>query len=132
MSSRNFKPHHKPGEEMDAYYWNKAVFQTRIPRDGGRFDRYRWALHYEQLARKRHGCNVNLKDVLAELVSGWEKYGGPDDLTLAEATDAITNSWHRSDELTADAIANHQGFKSPPTFAEKGTLVPRNVDEANT
>jgi hypothetical protein len=78
-----------------------------------------------------HGPNVNLKDALADLTEGWDKFGGPDGLTFAETVDAVTNSWHRSNELTADAIANHKGFRSPPTFTEKGNLVPRNVDEAN-
>jgi hypothetical protein len=132
MSYSHFKSQHQLGEELDAYYWNNAVFQPRTPRKGLKFDRYRWALHYEQLARKRYGCGVNLKDVLAELTAGWEKFGGPEGLTLADAKEAITNSWHRSDELTADAIANQQGFKQPPTFADQGTLVPRNVDEANS
>ena len=120
----------QPGE-VDLHYWHKAVLRTRYGRRGIKFDRYGWALRYEQLARKRHGCCVNLKDVLADLAAGWDEFGGPSGLTLVEAKEAITNSWHRSDELTADAIANHQGFKTPPTFADQGNLVPRNIDEAN-
>jgi hypothetical protein len=128
-SHSDFQAEH-PGE-VDLHYWHKAVLQIRNGKRGAKFDRYRWALRYEQLARKRHGCGVNLKDVLADLTAGWDRFGGPSDLTLIEAKEAITNSWHRSDELTADAIANHQGFKSPPTFTDQGTLVPRNIDEAN-
>jgi hypothetical protein len=133
MSRHRLKSPFDPHSEVDFHYWHSAVLQTRNGWKGGhKFDRYRWALHYEQLARKRHGCDVNLKDVLADLTAGWDKFGGPHGLTLNEAKEAVTNSWHRSDELTADTIANHKGFESPPTFLEKGTLVPRNFDEANS
>jgi hypothetical protein len=131
MSNRHFKSHPEAGDELDAYYWHRAVFQPRTPRNGAKFDLYHWALHYEQLARKRHGCDVSLNNVLEELAVVWEKFGGPEGLTLAQAQEAVTNSWQRSDELTADTIANQQGFKSPPTFTERGNLVPRNVDESN-
>lgn len=129
--------HSKPVEDdagvVDLHYWHKAVLQTRNGRKTVKVDAYRWALHYEQLARKRHGFAVNLKDVLADLEAGWDRFGGgPGSLTLKEAKEAVTNSWHRSDELRADSIAKHNGFKSPPTFTEKGTLVPRNLDEANS
>jgi hypothetical protein len=128
MSNKRISPKH----HTDAHFWHHAALQTHGPGRVGKFDLYRWALRYEQLARKRHGCGVNLRDVLAELNANWQHFGGPDGLNLEEAIEAITRSWHRSEELTADSIANHRQFTSPPMFTEKGNLVPRNVDESNT
>jgi hypothetical protein len=118
--------------DIDEKYWREAILQKSYYRGDIGFDRYRWALRYGQMARKQHGNKTVLKDVLTDLADGWSKFGGPSGLTWEEACDAVRDAWDHTDVLVADAIANQAGFKSPPTFAEHGSLVPRNVDEPNT
>jgi hypothetical protein len=131
MKHASQKQHTDPSHDPDERYWRDAILQRCYYREEIGFDRYRWALRYGQQARKHHKHPVELHDVLAELADGWAKFGGPSGLTWAQARDAVIDSWYRTDMLLAEAIANHAGYKAPPTFAERGTRVPRNVDEAN-
>jgi hypothetical protein len=118
--------------DIDAKYWREAVVQPDSLVHDVRFDRYRWALRYRQNARHHHGRNLEMNALLKELAEGWSKFGGPSELTLVEARQAIMDSWSHTDTLAADAEANQGGFKSPPTFAQHGARVPRNIDESNT
>ena len=74
---------------------------------------------------------MEMKELLAELAAGWNKFGGPRGLTWESAQEAVVDTWNYADLLIADAIANQAAFKSPPTFAEHGSRVPRNLDEPN-
>ena len=121
-----------PHLDVDETYWRDAILQKKYYRQDIDFDRYLWALRYGQQARGRHGHQVEIAEVLQDLSEGWAKFGGPSGLTWEEARDAVIDSWHRTDMLMAEAIANQAGFKTPPTFMERGTKVPRNLDEANS
>jgi hypothetical protein len=117
---------------IDEQYWREAILQKQYYRSEIGFDRYRWALRYGQTARNHHGGKAALNDVLTELAEGWGKFGGPSGMTWEEARDAVVDSWHHTDMLIAEAIASQAGFESPPTFAEHGSRVPRNLDEPNS
>jgi hypothetical protein len=117
--------------DIDEEYWREAILQKSYYRSDIGFDRYRWALRCGLLARRYCGKKTGLKDVLAGLAKGWSKFGGPTGLTWEQARDAVTDAWEHADMLLADSIANRGGFKSPPTFSEHGSLVPRNFDEPN-
>jgi hypothetical protein len=117
--------------ELDEDYWREAIGQRGYYRADVGFDRYRWALRYGQLAKRLHGPDVQFEDLIAELAAGWEKFGGPSNLSWEEARDAISDSWHFTDSLLAETIASRAGFESAPTFIENKGVVPRNVDESN-
>jgi hypothetical protein len=117
--------------DIDEKYWRAAILQKPYYRGEIGFDRYRWALNYGQMARKRHGHDVKIDQVLQELADGWSKFGGPSGLTWEEAHEAVKDSWNYTDTLVAESIAKQAGFKSPPTFTEHGARVPRNLDEPN-
>jgi len=119
-------------DDIDDKYWRETILQRSYYRSDIGFDRYRWALHFGQMARKLHGNATVLKDVLTDLERDWMKFGGPSGLSWDEAREAVKDAWEQADTLVADAIANQGGFKSPPTFIEHGSRVPRNVDESNT
>ncbi len=120
-----------PHAQIDETYWRDAILQRQYYGEKIGFDRYRWALGYEQSVCLRNGRQMEINEVLADLADGWTKFGGPTGLTWEEARDAVIDSWYRTDTLMAEAIANQAGFKTPPTFSERGSKVPRNVDEAN-
>lgn len=117
---------------IDTKYWRDAVLQLSSKGHDAAFDRYRWALRYRQAAKHHHGRNVEQDELLRELAHGWGEYGGPSELTLEEARKAIVDSWNHGETLIAEASANQAGFKSPPTFAQNGSRVPRNLDESNS
>jgi hypothetical protein len=113
-------------------FWHKAIHQHNFYRPEIGFDRYRWALRFGRLARKRHKGDVSFSAVAAELEKAWKDHGGPSGLSWEEARDAVHAAWERSGTLQAEAIASHAGFKEPPTFSDNGGIVPRNVDEPNS
>ena len=117
--------------KADEQFWRKALLQEGEPGEGAVIDRYRWAMRYEQMARKRHKKNVSFEEVVTELEAAWNQYGGPPGLSWPQAKAALRDSWERTDGLLADTIAGRAGFKRPPTFADHGGCVPRNIDEPN-
>jgi hypothetical protein len=127
---RTMRKIHEP--ELDEDYWREAILQRGYYRPEVGYDRYRWALRYGQLAKKLHGPNVQFEDMIAELTAGWEKFGGPSNLTWEEARDAIHDSWHFTDSLLAETIASRGGFDKAPTFTDNPGAVPRNLDEPNS
>jgi hypothetical protein len=130
---KSIDPHQAdPGHaDLDEAYWRQSILAKGYYRPEVSFDRYRWALRYGQLARKKFGAGVKLKDVLDELAEGWKQFGGCSQLSWKEACDAVTDSWNHTETLMAESIASQGGYKSPPTFTEQGSRVPRNIDEPN-
>ncbi|HUB27077.1 MAG TPA: hypothetical protein VL992_16750 [Tepidisphaeraceae bacterium] len=117
--------------EIDERYWRKAILQRSYYRREIGFDRYRWALRFGQMARRRHHGTVEFAEVIHDLASAWAQFGGPIGLSWEEACAAIEDSWAHTSTIQAEAIASQGGYKSPPSFKEHGHLVPRNMDEAN-
>jgi len=118
--------------EIDDKFWRHAILQRDYYRPEVGFDRYRWALRFGQMARKRHHGSVTFTEVMDELAAAWKDHGGPSGLSWEEACAAVQDSWEHSHTKLAETIASQAGFKSPPNFREHGNLVPRNLDEPNT
>ncbi len=121
----------QPGADIDEVYWRKVILHKSHYDPEIGFDRYRWALRYGQMERRRRGENVKLDQVLSDLAEGWKDFGGPSRLTWEQARAAVADSWNNTETLVAESIANQGGFKSSPTFTEHGSRVPRNIDEPN-
>jgi hypothetical protein len=118
--------------EDDETFWRKAIIQRGYYKQAIGFDRYRWALRFGELARKRHAGKVHFEQVIRELEAGWTVYGGPAGLSWEEARDAVRDSWEHTDTLLAEQIAGRGGFKRPPTFSDHQGVVPRSIDEPNS
>jgi len=118
--------------DIDEKFWRKAILQRNFYRPEVGFDRYRWALRFGQMERRRHKREVEFASVVAELEAAWSQFGGPAGLSWEQARDAVRDSWEHGDTLQAEAIASHGGFNTPPTFCDHGKRVPRNIDEPNT
>jgi hypothetical protein len=117
---------------IDEEFWRKTIRQRAYYRPEIAFDRYRWALRFGQLARKRHKGSAQFEEVIADLEAGWKRFGKASQLTWQEARAAIEDSWEHTGTLLAEAIASRAGFKRPPTFGDHGKVVPRNIDEPNS
>jgi len=117
--------------EVDEKYWRAAIRQRAYYRPEIAFDRYRWALRFGQMARKRHKGSAQFQEVMADLEAAWKRFGKASQLTWEEARAAIADSWEYTGTLLGEAISSRAGFKHPPTFTEHGDVVPRNIDEPN-
>lgn len=118
--------------EIDEKFWRNAILQRAYYRPKVSFDKYRWALRFGQMARKRHGGDADFAEVMDELAAAWKDHGGPSGLSWEEASAAVHDSWDHHGTIQGEATASQAGFKSPPTFCEHGSHVPRNIDEPNS
>jgi hypothetical protein len=123
--------HQDDTSQSDEQFWRDAILQRGFYKPEVGFDRYRWALHFGQMARKHHKHDATFETAIADLESGWKEYGGPSGLSWEEAREAVQASWEHTGTLLAEAVAGRAGFKRPPTFSEHGSVVPRNIDEPN-